>query len=108
MVLKDGYLFVIFVTFCANVPWCFAGSAEESSFTEASHLAKAPSVRKEELFILSALWLSRVGDRSFGGSQNRKNTGALKPVQKPDSFGIAVKALAKSRVQSPELSRLED
>jgi hypothetical protein len=82
--------------------------AEESSFTEAFHLAKAPSVRKEELFILSALWLSRVRDRSFGGSQNRKNTGALKPVQKPDSFGIAVKALAKSRVQSPELSRLED
>src|SRR5208337_4701376 len=41
----------------------------------------------------------------LGGRQNRKNTGALKPVHKPDSFGIAVKALAKSRVRSPELSR---
>ena len=58
--------------------------------------------------ILSALWRNRVGDKSAGGSQNRKNTGALKPVEKPDSFGIAVKALAKSRVRSPELSRLED
>ena len=28
------YLFVIFVTFCANAPWCFAGSADEPSFTE--------------------------------------------------------------------------
>jgi hypothetical protein len=26
-------------------------------FREASHLAKAPSVRREKLFILSALWL---------------------------------------------------
>jgi len=44
----------------------------------------------------------------LGGSENRRVHGALKPVQKPDSFGIAVKALVKSRVRSPELSRLED
>ena len=43
-----------------------------------------------------------------GGSQNRKNTGALKPVEKPDSFGIAVKALVKSPGPIPGLSRLED
>jgi hypothetical protein len=36
----------------------------------------------------------------LGGSQNRRPTGALKPVEKPDSFGIAVKALAKSRVRT--------
>ncbi|HKM80881.1 MAG TPA: hypothetical protein VJY15_07955, partial [Candidatus Acidoferrum sp.] len=77
-------------------------------FREASQLAKAPSVRREELFILSALWFSRVVIGVTGGSQNRKDNGALKPVEKPDSFGIAVKALAKSRVRSPELSRLED
>jgi hypothetical protein len=34
MVLKEGYLFVIFVTFCADFPWCFACSAEESSSQE--------------------------------------------------------------------------
>jgi hypothetical protein len=27
-------LFAIFVTFCANVPWCFAGASKGSSFTE--------------------------------------------------------------------------
>jgi len=36
----------------------------------------------------------------LGGSQNRRHTGALKPVEKPDSFGIAVKAVAKSRVRT--------
>jgi hypothetical protein len=40
-----------------------------------------------------------------GGSKNRRLHGALKPVEKPDSFGIAVKAVVKSRVRSPELSR---
>jgi len=36
----------------------------------------------------------------LGGSQNRRHTGALKPVEKPDSFGEAVKAVAKSRVRT--------
>ena len=36
----------------------------------------------------------------LGGSQNRRLTGALMPVGEPDSFGIAVKALAKSRVRT--------
>jgi len=77
-------------------------------YREASHLAKAPSVRREELFILSALWLSRVCDRSSRRKSKSKRHWCFKPVEKPDSFGIAVKALAKSRVRSPELSRLED
>ena len=73
--------------------------------TEAPHSAKAPSVRKKELLFFDALWRNSAWIGVLGGSQNPSVTGALEPVQKPDSFGIAVKALAKSRVRSPELSR---
>jgi hypothetical protein len=73
--------------------------------TEAFHSAKAPSVRKKELLFFGALWRNSASIGVLGGSQNLRDTGALEPVQKPDSFGLAVKALAKSRVRSPELSR---
>src|SRR6516164_1367887 len=73
--------------------------------TEAPHSAKAPSVRKKELLFFAALWRNSAWIGVLGGSQNPSVTGALEPVQKPDSFGIAVKALAKFRVRSPELSR---
>jgi hypothetical protein len=73
--------------------------------TEAPHSAKAPSVRKKELLFFGALWRNSASIGVLGGSQNLRDTGALEPVQKPDSFGLAVKALAKSRVRSPELSR---
>jgi len=61
--------------------------------------------RKKELLFFDALWRNSAWIGVLGGSQNPSVTGALEPVQKPDSFGIAVKALAKSRVRSPELSR---
>ena len=70
--------------------------------------AVAPSVRRKELLFIGALWRNSAHDGVLGGSQNRRLTGALKPVGEPDSFGIAVKALAKSRVRFPELSRSED
>jgi hypothetical protein len=34
MVLKRGYLFVIFVTFCANVPWCFRGLEQSNHLSQ--------------------------------------------------------------------------
>jgi len=80
-------------------------SAEKRIRTEAPHSAKAPSVRKKELLFFAALWRNSAWIGVLGGSQNPSVTGALEPVQKPDSFGIAVKALAKFRVRSPELSR---
>jgi hypothetical protein len=70
-----------------------------ASSWRATHSAKAPSVRGKELLFIGALWRNCALIGVLGGSQNRRHTGALKPVGEPDSFGIAVKALAKSRIR---------
>jgi hypothetical protein len=49
---------------------------------------------------MRALWRNGALIGVLGGSQNRRLSGALKPVEKPDSLGIAVKALAKFRVRT--------
>jgi hypothetical protein len=73
--------------------------ASTTSSWRATHSAKAPSVRGKELLFIGALWRNCALIGVLGGSQNRRHTGALKPVGEPDSFGIAVKALAKSRIR---------
>ena len=78
-VLKYGYLFVIFVTFCANVPWSFAGSAEESSSqkiakdtkTSFGHKGPAPGTTPEQARARTVLkygYLFGLASSHFGGS----------------------------------------
>jgi len=50
-----------------------AGPRHTCSFREASHLAKAPSVRRKELFILSALWPTRAGRSSRRKSKSKRH-----------------------------------
>ena len=44
------------------------------------HSAKAPSVRKKELLFCHVFWRNDAMVEVFGGRQNRRHIGALKPV----------------------------
>ena len=55
MVLKRGYLFVIFATFCANVPWCFRG------LEQSNHLSQ--KIAKDAK--------ANLGDRAAPGTSSR-------------------------------------
>ena len=49
-------------------------------FLGAPHSAKAPSVRKKELLFCHVFWRNDAVVEVFGGRQNRRHIGALKPV----------------------------
>ena len=76
-------------------------AAIAATFTEALHLRCAHLLGGRNFSFRAFCGAIRASMGVLGGSKNRRVHGALKPVQKPDSFGIAVKALVKSRVRSP-------